>query len=361
VDAAAYDLYLRSSPKSYAPDEMRASIALLEQVVQRAPDFAEAWGRLAFLRVFHRSYQPFATRAATTAQVSREIARATDIDPDNDDALMAAIWVIPPYGAFVESAAALQRLRNLPDGAGAKVWTGFYSRPFGFIRESLEDTERAYALDPLNPMAANALSLARMAAGKYDGVVTLLEDLMARNTNMSFAVANVMRAHAFSGNWAELDRLLDPARKLPLREFEDGLLFIQTKRDPSDANIQKMRERLLARCEATGGVEISQIVYAAHVGLAEDVFRLVETARLGPRGAPDDVLGPDAYRTGLLFWNGMPEIRNDARFVRLCARLGLVEFWLKTQKWPDCVDEVPYDFRSECAKARDTAKEPFRF
>ncbi len=76
---------------------------------------------------------------------------------------------------------------------------------------------------------------------------------------------------------------------------------------------------------------------------------------------PDDVIGPDAYRTGILFWKGMPEIRNDPRFVPLCARLGLVEFWLTTQKWPDCVEEVPYDFKAACEMARSIPKEVFEF
>jgi hypothetical protein len=26
-------------------------------------------------------------------------------------------------------------------------------------------------------------------------------------------------------------------------------------------------------------------------------------------------------------------------------------------KWPDCADEVPYDFQAECAKAQDVPKE----
>jgi hypothetical protein len=46
---------------------------------------------------------------------------------------------------------------------------------------------------------------------------------------------------------------------------------------------------------------------------------------------------------------------------RLCARLGLVEFWLATGKWPDCADEVPYDFKVECAKVQHIPKEDFGF
>ena len=77
--------------------------------------------------------------------------------------------------------------------------------------------------------------------------------------------------------------------------------------------------------------------------------------------APAGLSACGNYRTGLLFWDGMPELRNDKRFVRLCARLGLIEFWTATNKWPDCVDDVPYEFKAECARARDIPKEEFGF
>jgi len=70
-------------------------------------------------------------------------------------------------------------------------------------------------------------------------------------------------------------------------------------------------------------------------------------------------MGPDGYRTSLLFQAGMPELRNDPRFARLCARLGLVEFWIATGRWPDCADEVPYVFRAACEDARHIPVEEF--
>ena len=90
-------------------------------------------------------------------------------------------------------------------------------------------------------------------------------------------------------------------------------------------------------------------------------IRAAETAQLGPAGTRDDIMGPDRYRTHLLFQPGMPELRNGRRFPRLCARLGLVEFWMATGKWPDCADEVSYDFRMECAGVHDILKESFGF
>jgi hypothetical protein len=102
-------------------------------------------------------------------------------------------------------------------------------------------------------------------------------------------------------------------------------------------------------------------VYAAHLGLVDEAYRAAHGARLGPRGAADDMMGPDGYRTALLFHAGMPELRRVPRFVPLCARLGLVRFWLEAGTWPDCVAEVPYDFRAACEQARNVPVETFGF
>ena len=184
---------------------------------------------------------------------------------------------------------------------------------------------------------------------------------MARVPDMSFPVANLLRAKAFLEDWAAVDRLLDPSAKVPLREFQDGVAFIQAKRNPTPENIGGIRSALEAHFKKTGSVDVSRLVYAAHLGLVDEAYRTAETARLGPLGTADDIMGPDGYRTALLFHAGMPELRNDPRFVPLCARLGLVEFWLATGKWPDCVDEAPYDFKAECEKARHIPIQEFGF
>ena len=361
VDPAAYDLYLRTSSKSYAPDELRTHVSLLEVVTQRAPHFAEAWGRLAYLRAFLHFYQPFANRAASAGLVMRESARALALDPQNVDAMTAQLFVIPPFGRFVEGDAVLERIRRAPGSGNGRLYVGWYLRTLGRVRESLEETERAYRLDALDPMSANGLALARMAAGRVAEAVPVYEDLVARVPDMSFPVSSLLRAYAFQQDWAAVDRLLELAAKRQLREFQDGLPFIRAKRDPTPENIEGIRSALEAHVHKTGCVDVSRLVYGAHLGLVEEAYRAADTARLGPVGTSDDIMGPDAYRTALLFQAGMPEMRNDARFARLCARLGLVEFWMATDQWPDCADEVPYDFKAECAKARDIPKAEFGF
>jgi hypothetical protein len=38
-----------------------------------------------------------------------------------------------------------------------------------------------------------------------------------------------------------------------------------------------------------------------------------------------------------------------------------VEFWLASGKWPDCVSEVPYDFKAACEQVSGIPKEAFGF
>jgi tetratricopeptide (TPR) repeat protein len=361
VDPAVYDLYLRASPKSFAPDELRTSVGLLEVVTQRAPHFAEAWGRIAYLRAFLHFYQPYADRAATAGLVASEAARALALDPQSVDALAGQLFVVPAFGRFIEASPVLERMRRVPGSGDGKRYIGWYLRTMGRVRESAEETERAYRLDALDPGSANLVALARMAAGRVEEAVPVYEDLVERVPDMSFPVSSLLRAYAFQQDWAAVDRLLELAAKRQLREFQDGLPFIRTKRDPTPENIGAMRSALEAHVAKTGCVDVSRLVYAAHLGLVEEAYRAAETARLGPAGTSDDIMGPDAYRTSLLFQANMPELRNDLRFPRLCARLGLVEFWAAVGKWPDCADEVPYDFKAECAKARHIPKQEFGF
>lgn len=357
VEPAVYDLYLRSNPKSYAPDELRTSVGVLEVVTQRAPHFVEAWGRLAYLRSFLHMYLPFGERRASAAQVVNEASHALAQDAQNNDALVARCFVVPPFGRFLEAEEFLERLRQAPGSGDGRRYISWLLRLTGRLAASLDEAERLYRLDVLDPMSANLVALARMATGRVAEAVPVYEDLVARIPAMSFPISSLLRAHASLGDWASVDRLLELASTRPLREFQDTIPFVRAKRDPSPENLAAYRSAFEAHVAITGGVDVARLVYAAHLGMADEAYRAADGARLGPAGASTDIMGPDGYRTALLFQAGMPELRNDPRFPRLCARLGLVEFWLASGQWPDCADALPYDFRRACEQVRDVAKD----
>lgn len=357
VDPDVYDLYLRSSPEAYSPNELASSVGLLEAVTERAPHFVEAWGRLAYLRGFLHVYLPFAERAASAERVVREASYALALDGQNIDALAAQCLVRAPYGDFVAFDSLVERLRQAPGAGDGRRYIGWLLRHTGRVREALEETQRAYRLDPLDSMSINLMALAYMASGRSAEAAPLFEDLVRRIPAMSFPLSSLLRARAFLQDWDEFDRLLALANERPLREFQDTLPFVRAKRDPTPQNIGAWRDAFQADVAKTLRVDVARLVYAAHLGLVDEAYQAAETCHLGPARAGDDIMGPDGYRTALAFQTDMPELRNDPRFPALCARLGLVELWMSTGRWPDCADEVPYDFRTECLRVKDAMRE----
>ena len=359
ADPANHDLYLRSSPSSYAPDEVRTSIGLLEVVTERAPDYASAWGRVAYLRGFLHPYLPFAERAENAARVEREAATALELDPTNIDALSGRCFVPPPYGAFIDFDRRLDALRLAPGAGDGRRYIGWFLRHTGRIREALAETQHAFRLDPLDPMSINLLALAHMAAGEVTEAIPLYEDLVARIPKMSFPISSLLRAYAFQADWGAVDRLLALAATRPLREFQDSIPFVRAKRDRDQ--LDSWRGAFEAHIHKTGRVDIARLVYAAHLGLVDEAYRAAQAVRLGPAGTLEDIMGPDGYRTAIMFQANMPELRNDPRFPQLCARLGLVDFWIASNRWPDCATQTPYDFELECRNAQNTPRESFDF
>jgi hypothetical protein len=94
---------------------------------------------------------------------------------------------------------------------------------------------------------------------------------------------------------------------------------------------------------------VQDYLLAAHLGLADEAYATVKHASLGPCGTTDDTRDRTPVRGSC----SKPACRSSERSaLRACARLGLVEFWITSGRWPDCADEVPYDFRAECRRRR---------
>ncbi|GAM96919.1 adenylate cyclase [alpha proteobacterium U9-1i] len=359
IDPDAFDLYLRARPTSYEPNQLAAGVGLLEVATQRAPHFVEAWGRLAYLRAFLHLYLPFAERAQSAERVVRDASHALALDAQNVDALAARCFVTRPFGDFAAFDTFLDRLRAAPGTGDGKRYVGWLLRHTGRMRESLEETQRVFALDPLDPMTINLMALSYMACGRPDVAAPLYSDLVERLPSMSFPVSSLLRAYAFLEDWEAVDRLLAAAATRPLRELQDTIPFVRAKRDPTGDARMAWRCDFEDRIAKTGAVDVARLVYAAHLGFVDEAYRAAATCRLGPSGADEDVMGPDGYRTAMLFEANMPELRNDARFPEVCARLGLANFWIESGKWPDCAHQAPYDFKAACQAFRRTPQRKF--
>jgi len=83
--------------------------------------------------------------------------------------------------------------------------------------------------------------------------------------------------------------------------------------------------------------------------MTDEVFGLIDQASFAhvfdDAPAPSGVTNP-----GAIFAQLNMAMIGDLRFVGLCAKLGLCAYWVKTERWPDCVDEVAYDFKAEAQR-----------
>lgn len=364
IDPLVYDLYLRAKVRHLDHDLTRQNIASLEHVIRTAPGFADGWGTLALRRaeiLMHSSYQ---TRAQQRAIIEGDIAKCLALDLNNPDALVARLYLFAPFGAFLAIDQALADAEAAESNSATIETTGaFIAACVGRTREAALRASRAMSLDLLNNYAvAMTGRLLWQAGSQFEGRV-IIKRALEQWPDDHHNTAAMITICAHEGEWATVDRLIDPARLAlhPLREYHGMIRWTAAMRDPSPASRRRLLDAVADRVAKTGHMDASAAVAIAEAGFVDDVFDLLERACLGPSGDPNDMMGDGAYRPFLLFQQPYTALRHDPRFVTLCARLGLVEYWLETQKWPDCADEVPYEFRAECEKARFVPREVFGF
>jgi hypothetical protein len=128
--------------------------------------------------------------------------------------------------------------------------------------------------------------------------------------------------------------------------------------DPSPEAVERAILRLRRQHERTGRVTIDLLAFAVHRGHGDEAFELARNSELGPAAGDRSNTGGGESNLAILFMYGIRGLRTDRRFVELCARLRLADYWLATGSWPDCVDEVApyYDFETEGRRAMEARR-----
>ena len=98
----------------------------------------------------------------------------------------------------------------------------------------------------------------------------------------------------------------------------------------------------------TGTVSLRDAVEACAIGRTDEVYAILSQASFAHLFEPGGRLLPGDYGTHRLL-DGVGPLQRDTRFVQLCAKLGLCDYWVKSDTWPDCAEQLAkyYDFKSE--------------
>jgi hypothetical protein len=198
-------------------------------------------------------------------------------------------------------------------------------------------------------MPAACLQVAQMHAyvGDYAGSVQMHKELHRRWPRNYTILTNLLNTAPILGYPDEYHEAIDEIQYFEgyqahfLRETKRYIEALHS-RDPNMVeDILQRYKRILAK---TGTLPLVHLVAVGLLGLNEEAMDLAEQASFAHVFDPDGPL-PSGYFPGTIMgpWS---ELNRTPRFIDLADRLGLCAYWSRSDRWPDCVEWTPYDFKT---------------
>ena len=184
TDPKAYALFLqgRQLSRSYTPDGLSRAITLLQQALEIAPDYAEAWRELS--KVYTNQAFGGVGTAAESFRLAREAANhALVLDPDFGAAHASLGWIAMTYDGDLATAAQhyLRALALAPDDTEVLRAAAAFAGSLGRLDTAIAIGEDVTARDPVSAISHVNLAISYSAAGLLDSAITSLRTALSLN------------------------------------------------------------------------------------------------------------------------------------------------------------------------------------
>jgi DNA-binding winged helix-turn-helix (wHTH) protein/tetratricopeptide (TPR) repeat protein len=325
-------------------------ISLLEQVTRKAPDFSWAWGELAVAEANRYLYfrnsvglEAAETQAALTKARDR-IARARELEPQLAPAFLAESALLT-FGTYKQRLELLER--GIEKNPAEPTLYARYSQilfEVGRLTDSIHAAQQAITLHPLSLRARAILAGSLAHAGS----------LMRARKELATAMllwphSQLLRTTLFSielryGDPRLAQQMLDRGEASlagPTGGFGAPESLMRARLDPSPQNMRQLVQLSSGQRRGVPQPVAYQVQALGHAGAVEDFYNFVGQPKVAAL-LPSEVL----------FRPHLKPFRDDVRFMRLAWRLGLVEYWISSNRWPDfCHDpNLSYECRDEAAR-----------
>lgn len=324
-------------------EDPQKGAGMMRTIVNQRPGFAPAWARL--LVTDSNALQLAENEGGDTVRLRdtlrRDIERARRVAPDLPEIKLAQLDLLPPS----KYADAFEILRALKAQAPQRpeVWIAEADAlaHVGRMAEAAESARSAAELDPLSPAGLSRWITMLAWSGATDVARKELERAerlwhgtgALRDAQFAFHLRygdpkiarSLTSTSGYSGNWS------DP--------------YLQARLDPSAANIDRLLKKLKwAKAEGWLNTPGYAVQALGEFHRTDEVFDWLELY-------PPEVIAHGSY---ILFRPALADVRRDPRFMQVANRIGLVDYWRKSNQWPDfCIDPaLPYDCRQEAARIR---------
>ncbi len=349
IDPIAYDLYLRA--RDTGADRFVPHATLLEQATARAPAFAQAWALLAYSRGLILRWGfgagPFAAQRAGVLEAAE---RALALDPGSGLAFLALATTEPVCGGQEAHRALIAKaLAAAPNEPLVLAHAAAIHDVAGFQRRALLYSARAYELDPR--FAGFYHGSVIDAAGREEEARALFDRDLARWPDVFLLNTTAMRGACDTGDWERYDAIaaLLPAAMLGNPIVTAVIALAKRLRNWSPEMAEAMLGELRREVRETGTAGLTPAGILGGRGLVDDAYAILESASFAHLFTPEGCLPLTELGLNVIFTPLYRAMRRDVRFVDLCARLGLADFWARSGEWPDFAEEVApfYDLKAE--------------
>ncbi|MBI3438380.1 MAG: hypothetical protein HY054_06980, partial [Proteobacteria bacterium] len=363
IDPAAYDLYLRARQIWLMlddPDEEQAAM-LLERCVALAPEFARGWASLASVYAFllprdrdmlgHPRHQAALDAAQT----------ALELDPDCAQAFIALSLLKPAFSDYAEKLRlADEAIARTPNDPAFHIARAAWLYGVGRAREAAAALEVASVLEPFGPAVEGLRASLIMSRGDIDIALDIMNAAWTRWPDSAFSWYMMWVTLCAAGRLDAAEALASPdvvpRRGVTRHDVRVLKQYVALLRHAPAERHMAAEAILGSLTRSTGPLPLSSCMTAARFGAADRAFELIDRAleRGRPLAAdPHEAFGMARSQSSLQLFvhNGGEPFYRHARFPKLCARLGLAQYWIESGCWPDCATDVEYDFRAACREA----------
>ncbi len=352
MDDAALGLLLKSAGSTWTNTQadFLEQRDLARALIARAPKYAGGYLSLSQSSSEMMKFASPDEIAQLRADAAKAASQALALDPTNGGAYIALAMQVP-NGRWGDREALYRR--GIAADPNARIVQDYLADELsaeGRLREALAFYTRAHALSPMNPPTSALLATAQVETGQVaEGLSLINRAAMTEPSNIVIWQARFYILANF-GHVDEARAMLDTTQNIP-PSLEAGTVVRRAYLDalkPGTPAAKAAAAKAIHSAMAAGDIPVNDgLQMIAKLGDVDGAFTLAGT-----------LLRPNDLRQGLtmtrrfLFRSSAAGMRRDPRFMPLAAKVGLVDYWEKSGKWPDFCAEpgLPYDCR-EAAKA----------
>jgi TolB-like protein len=342
----ACDLFANSND-AMDPRDTLELLASLREVTSHAPDFAAAHSDLAKFAAYLAPLAPPEQAVSMRQEAADEARRALELEPNSPDAYLAQAMLVP----LTQWA---ERERLLREGVATDPsWphtNGFLAgllADTGRLKEAILFARRAAAADLQLDWSGNDVFFEAAAGGQTGPCIEAESHTLKFNPGTT-AWFGLFTCQQWAGHWDAMHAMLAapsaPTAGTRMGEAMTAFTVAAETRTPRDR--AAARNLALSAAAESGGDTLGFSLQLARLGYIDDAFVLAENY------TPYQPWPPE-----YMFFFDLAPLHRDPRFMKLAARIGLVDYWTTSGHWPDfcSMPGLPYDCREEAARLAGVA------